>query len=172
MSTQSGPPVHDLPAPAGGDPTGGEPSRRAVLGLATAAGAAGLLAACGGGGDTSAEPGGASESPSEAGSTSGSGPTGGGGALVATSEVPVGAGVILEARKIVVTQPTEGTFKAFSAVCTHQSCTVASVKDGTISCPCHGSAFSAADGSVQNGPADRPLREVPVTVEDGQVVEG
>jgi Rieske Fe-S protein len=85
--------------------------------------------------------------------------------------VPVNGGVILDAKKIVVTQPTEGTFKAFTAVCTHQACLVGSVKDGVISCPCHGSAYSAADGSVQNGPATRPLKEFPVTVQDGEVVE-
>ena len=79
--------------------------------------------------------------------------------------------MILEGKRIVVTQPTEGDFKAFTAVCTHQSCLVSSVKDGTISCPCHGSAYSAADGSVKNGPATRALREIAVTVEGGEVVE-
>jgi len=44
------------------------------------------------------------------------------------------------------------------------------VKKNVISCPCHGSAFSAEDGSVENGPASRPLREIPVTVEGDQVV--
>jgi nitrite reductase/ring-hydroxylating ferredoxin subunit len=85
--------------------------------------------------------------------------------------VPVNGGVILDAKKIVVTQPTAGTFKAFTAVCTHEACLVGSVKDGVISCPCHGSAYSAADGSVQNGPATRPLKEFSVTVQDGEVVE-
>ena len=33
------------------------------------------------------------------------------------------------------------------------------------------SAYSAADGSVQNGPATRPLKEFPVTVQGGEVVE-
>lgn len=160
-----------LPAP-GGEPAvdAGAPTRRTVLGLATAAGAAGLLAACGG-----ADPTGADGASTPSGTGSAPDPTGEGGAaggpLVATSEVPVGAGVILDERKVVVTQPTQGTFKAFSAICTHQSCTVASVKDGTISCACHGSAFSATDGSVTNGPATRPLRAIPVTVEGDQVVE-
>ncbi len=56
-------------------------------------------------------------------------------------------------------------------MCTHQSCIVGSVKDGKISCPCHGSAYSAKDGSVLNGPATRALAEVPVAVEGGKVVK-
>jgi Rieske Fe-S protein len=31
------------------------------------------------------------------------------------------------------------------------------VSGGTIRCPCHGSQYSIADGSVVNGPAPRPL---------------
>ena len=66
---------------------------------------------------------------------------------------------------VVVTQPTAGTFKAFSSTCTHMGCTVSSVKNGTINCPCHGSRYSIADGSVQGGPAPRPLaaRRIAVT---------
>lgn len=150
------------------------PTRRVVLraGAVSAAGAA-LLAACGGD-DTST----ASEPPATDGGESSSGAPGAtdttestGGALVAAADVPVGGGVILEDRKVVVTQPTEGEFKAFTAVCTHQACTVASVKDDRISCPCHGSAFSGTDGKVLNGPATRPLREIVVAVEGDQVVE-
>jgi nitrite reductase/ring-hydroxylating ferredoxin subunit len=35
--------------------------------------------------------------------------------------------------------------------CTHQGYIVASVSGGTINCPCHGSKFSIANGSVVNG---------------------
>jgi len=86
------------------------------------------------------------------------------GVQVATSDVPVGGGKVLEKEQIVVTQPTAGTFKAFTAVCTHQGCTVAGVANGTITCACHNSTFSAADGSVTGGPANGPLAAVPVTV--------
>jgi Rieske Fe-S protein len=147
------------------------PSRRQVLALVAVSGAGGaLLTACGGGDSTE------SDSPATGGSASASSddaasPSEGGGALVATSKVPVGGGVILQDQRIVVTQPTEGDFKAFTAVCTHMSCVVSSVKDDTISCACHGSAYSAADGSVKNGPATRPLREIAVSVEGGDVVE-
>jgi Rieske Fe-S protein len=83
---------------------------------------------------------------------------------VKTSDVPVGGGVVLADQKVVVTQPTAGTYKAFSAVCTHQGCIVASVSNGTIMCPCHGSQYSAADGSVTGGPAPAPLTSLTVKV--------
>jgi nitrite reductase/ring-hydroxylating ferredoxin subunit len=144
-------------------------SRRQVLGLAVVAGAGlPVLSACGGGDDATTT-GGSSDGPGSPSSSVASSEAAG--PLVAASKVPVNGGVILDARKRVVTQPSEGTFKAFTAVCTHEACLVGSVKDGVISCPCHGSAYSAADGSVQNGPATAPLKEFPVTVQDGQVVE-
>lgn len=93
-------------------------------------------------------------------------------AIAKIADVPVGGGTILQADKIVVTQPRKGTFKAFTAVCTHQGCTVGDVTDGVIECPCHGSRYSITDGSVKEGPASRALREYPVTVKDGQVVLG
>lgn len=59
--------------------------------------------------------------------------------------------------KLVVTQPTSGTYKAFSGICTHQGCPVSAVQDGIILCRCHGSEFSIEDGSVKRGPANQPL---------------
>ncbi|MFJ8666998.1 Rieske (2Fe-2S) protein [Streptomyces sp. NPDC093600] len=80
-----------------------------------------------------------------------------GATLARTSEIPVGGGTVFKEEKVVVTQPTQGDFKAFSAVCTHQGCTVSKVENGTIDCACHGSKFRIADGSVAAGPARRPL---------------
>ncbi|MFD3456875.1 Rieske (2Fe-2S) protein [Streptomyces sp. NPDC058691] len=94
---------------------------------------------------------------------------GGGEVLVRASEVPVGGGTVLADRKIVVTQPAAGEFKAFSAVCTHQGCVVKDVSGGTINCPCHGSRFKVADASVAAGPAPRPLDPRQVTVKAGEV---
>ena len=151
----------DLEAP----PPSSAPSRRRVLAIVAVTGAGGaLLAACGGGSDTATTtPGGSGgDSSTPAGSASETG--GAGTALVATAKVPVGGGVILGGPRIVVTQPAKGTFKAFSAVCTHQACTVGMVKDNVISCPCHGSAYSATDGSVKNGPATKGLTAKTVAV--------
>ena len=147
-----------------------ELTRRRVLRVAAVTGAgAAVLAACGGGSTDAGSGGSGSGSTASGGSSADSG--GGGGALVATADVPVKGGVVLDDKKIVVTQPAAGEFKAFTAICTHQQCTVASVKSNIITCPCHGSTYSALDGSVQGGPAPSALREIPVTVEGDQVVE-
>lgn len=94
------------------------------------------------------------------------------GVLAKTADVEVGGGVVNAEARIVVTQPTQGEFKAFTAICTHAGCTVGSVQDGEIICPCHGSRFSAADGSVINGPAQAPLSPKTVRVDGGDVVLG
>jgi Rieske Fe-S protein len=142
-----------------------EASRRNLLtGLAAAGVAIPVLAACGSDNGLDAT---GSASPGT-GATSGSpgAPTGGTGASggIMTSEIPVGGGKIFEEQKLVVTQPAAGEFKAFSAVCTHQGCLVSKIASGTIDCPCHGSKFSIKDGSVEDGPAPKPLPEKTVTV--------
>ncbi len=140
----------------------------AAGGAAVAGGA--LLAACGddttGDGSPSPAPAPTSEPSTEPGGSGG----GGADVLVATAEVPEGGGVILSDAEVVVTQPTAGDFKAFSAICTHQGCTVGDVAGGVIVCPCHGSQFSVEDGSVTAGPAPSPLPEVAITVDGKNVV--
>jgi nitrite reductase/ring-hydroxylating ferredoxin subunit len=89
--------------------------------------------------------------------------------IASTADVPVGSGLIVDG--IVLTQPSEGVFAGFSAVCTHAGCTVSEVVGGTIVCPCHGSRFNL-DGSVANGPASRPLETRAVSVRDGSIVLG
>jgi Rieske Fe-S protein len=90
--------------------------------------------------------------------------------LASTADIPVGGGRVFAGNKVVVTQPTAGTFKAFSAICTHQGCTVSKVADGTIDCPCHGSKFAIADGSVVHGPAQRSLASREITVSGDNVL--
>jgi Rieske Fe-S protein len=142
----------------------------AVLGIA-----APVLAACGSNDEptaSSATPGGSQGGGSPDQAKSSGGDAGNGGELVAAAEVPVGGGVVLDSEKVVVTQPADGEFKAFTAICTHQGCLVASVADNTITCPCHGSQFSAEDGSVVTGPATAPLTAVDVQLKGGSVVRG
>jgi nitrite reductase/ring-hydroxylating ferredoxin subunit len=147
------------PAPTPVSTSGHDVSRRGVMrGAAVGGLALPVLAACGGGGSAS-------------GGSSG-GANGGGGAsgdLAATADIPSGGGTVFPEQKVVVTQPADGEFKAFTAVCTHQGCIVASVADGTINCDCHGSKFSIEDGSVANGPATSPLEEVEITVKGGEI---
>ncbi len=138
-------------------------TRRGVLrGAAVSGLALPVLAACGG----DAEPG--SVAATSEGSTASSG-----GAGVATADVPVGGGTIVkdaDENVFVVTQPTEGEFKAFSGICTHQKCPVTEVSGDEIVCNCHGSRYAIADGSVVEGPAPQPLAELTATVEGDEVV--
>jgi Rieske Fe-S protein len=94
------------------------------------------------------------------------------GALAATSQVPDGGGKIIDGKNIVITQPQPGSFRAFSAICTHEGCIVSSVSNGTIDCPCHGSKFSITDGSVVNGPAPSPLAAIAIKVEGTSIFQG
>jgi len=135
--------------------------RRTVLVSGVVVAGAGVLAACG-------------SSSAQSGSTDAAAPSGGpsnaaGGVQVATSDVPVGGGKILDNPQVVITQPTAGTYKAFSSICTHAGCAVAGVQQGQIVCPCHGSVFSATDGSVLQGPAPTPLAPVNITVDGSSI---
>jgi Rieske Fe-S protein len=150
------------------------PARRTVVAAAGAAGLSVALTACGGSDDdsSSSSSAGTSGSTGSTGSTeaASAGGTGGGdsaaagAALAKTADIPEGGGKVFASEKVVVTQPTAGTYKAFSAVCTHQGCAVKSIADGVINCPCHNSNFSITDGSVQGGPAPKPLPAVQITV--------
>ena len=86
------------------------------------------------------------------------------------SDIPVGGGVIRAASKVVVTQATAGTYKAFSAVCQHQGCIVDTIDGKKIVCPCHGSAYSIVDGSVVNGPTTKPLIPKTATIDGSDLV--
>ena len=141
-------------------------SRRALLAIGPVGAAGAALAGCEVyGGDSDSGTG--SDQPA---------PTGAAGTVLANAaDVPVGGGVIVDEFQVVVTQPTEGEFRGFSAICTHQGCTVAAVEEGTINCDCHGSRFSIEDGSVVRAasglsPEDQdPLPEAEIVVNGDQV---
>ncbi|HVV20913.1 MAG TPA: Rieske (2Fe-2S) protein [Pseudonocardiaceae bacterium] len=140
------------------EPASGHLSRRKVMrnaaitaGAVVAAGAG--LAAC------------SSSSDSGSGGSS-SGPK----VLGKASDVEVGSGVIYKGDNVVVTQPTAGTYKGFSATCTHMGCQVNAIANGLIECPCHGSKYSVTDGSVKAGPAPKPLPAESVSIQNGNVV--
>ena len=70
---------------------------------------------------------------------------------------------------LIIARPTSGTVAAFSAICTHQACTV--VPAGKqLDCPCHGSVYNAITGAVINGPAPQPLHSVPVKLSGDNVL--
>jgi len=156
--------------------------RRSVLRCAAMVALAGasapLLAACGGsdeaGSGSSSAP--ASTAPtsaaSSAPSSSASATSGSGGTVLGpVADVPVGGGKVFTDAKVVVTQPTAGKFKGFSAICTHQGNPVGSVEGGQIVCPFHNSHFSITDGSPVSGPAQTPLPAVNVAVQGSNIVQ-
>lgn len=151
-------------APTAVSPTAGtgEPTRRrALLGTGALVGTAGLLAACG-----SQKEGSSQDQQSTPGELSE--PVD----IIGVDEVPVGAVVRASADGVtaMIAQPTEGTFTAYSSVCTHQGCTLNAQKDRAIVCPCHSSTFDPSTGAVLGGPADQPLPAYEVTVRDGRIL--
>ena len=154
-------------------------SRESFIRLGTALGvgaACASLVACGGGAGSSGggSGGGKSGGGSGGGSkkASGGGTKPGGAAIAGESEVAPGSAVAFKdsGNPAVLVHLDNGDFVAYSAVCTHQGCKVA-YQDSNLACPCHGSVFDPANGAeVVAGPASRPLPEIPVKVEGGEVV--
>ncbi|MEE1941628.1 Rieske (2Fe-2S) protein [Streptomyces sp. TRM 70361] len=133
------------------------PARRTVLCGVALAGAAGLgmtgLTACSGGQKPPAVP----AAPVD---------------LGAADAVPVGGSRLYREKRLVVSQPTEGEFRAFGAVCTHAGCVLTSAEELSADCACHGSRFDTTTGEVLAGPAGSPLPEVPVRTDGGRLVAG
>ena len=101
--------------------------------------------------------------------TSGGSSAAAGPLTVKEADIPVGSGKIFPDAQAVITQPKKGEFKAFSAICTHMGCLVDSITT-TINCPCHGSKYSIADGSVGNPPAPNPLPPKTIKVDGTDLV--
>jgi Rieske Fe-S protein len=141
-------------------------TRRAAMAGVCGAACAAALSACASYGPASAPAPTAAPAPAP---PAGPQPGGSAPALARTADIPVGGGAVFAEQDVVVTQPTAGEFKAFSATCTHQGCTVEKVEGGTIDCPCHGSRFAVEDGAPVAGPANRPLPERAISV-DGQSI--
>ncbi|GIH23342.1 iron-sulfur protein [Acrocarpospora phusangensis] len=91
--------------------------------------------------------------------------------LAKTKNIPLRGGKIVKVKstRYVVTQPSKGVYRCFTAKCTHQGCTVASVSGRTINCPCHGSKFSISDGRAVQGPATKALTKKRITVKKGSI---
>ena len=158
-------------------------SREKFIRLAAALGvgaASASVAACGGGsggsggGSGSGDGSGIGEStPAASSDASGEAAAGTGGSAIAQeSEVAPGSAATFKdgGKDAVLVHLDDGQFVAYSAICTHAGCTVA-YKNSQLACPCHGSVFDPANGAeVVSGPAQTPLPEIPVEVQDGQVV--
>src|SRR5699024_8187760 len=92
--------------------------------------------------------------------------------LLQLSELEVGSAKVVtteDGAPVAVVRSGKEEVHAFSGVCTHQGCTI-EAETKQFQCPCHGSQFAFQDGSVQHGPAEQPLPEVKVAIENGAVV--
>jgi Rieske Fe-S protein len=148
-----------------------ELDRRGLLKTACIGCAALGLTACGGSSSPAAE-GSASTAPSSA--AGAASPSAAGGAvIVKLADIPVGSSISARAPsgpKIVLARPSATSVVAFSAICTHQQCTVAA--DGKrYTCPCHGSTYDAFTGKNTGGPAPAPLHPFAVKISGTDVVE-
>ena len=144
-------------------------SRRAALrglGVTVVGAVAGYLAARNSG---AANPASATTAANGYGPSYGTASGTGGKLLARLSQLKPGGGIVLADQDVVVTLGSDSTVHGFSATCTHQGCTLSSVQNGVISCPCHGSQFNARTGAVVTGPAARALPSVPVVVRNGAV---
>jgi Rieske Fe-S protein len=70
---------------------------------------------------------------------------------------------------MLVVRNDAASVSAYSATCTHQQCTINGFTESVFQCPCHGSRFSPANGSVLRGPATAPLRRFNASITNGVV---
>jgi Rieske Fe-S protein len=87
------------------------------------------------------------------------------------SDIQVGEAISAHAGggPVIVSRPTASTVACFSAICTHQGCTVRPQGNKAV-CPCHGSVYNALTGQVLQPPAPAPLPKVAVKVKNGEIV--
>ncbi len=96
-------------------------------------------------------------------------------AVAALDEVPVG-GVKLftyptPRDPCILVRTAADSYVAYSQKCTHLSCAVYYAKsDNRLECPCHQGFFSVADGSVLQGPPQRPLPRVSLQKQEGRLL--
>ncbi|MEI6216526.1 MAG: TQO small subunit DoxD [Actinomycetes bacterium] len=98
-----------------------------------------------------------------------------GSAIVQLSAFPVGATMNFQANDggpAILFRTKAGVF-AYSALCTHQGCTVAySPADHLIMCPCHGAQYDPNQAAaVVAGPAPTPLPAIKVAISGNKIVQ-
>jgi Rieske Fe-S protein len=86
-------------------------------------------------------------------------------AVARAEDIAVGGSKIFtypdQTHPCILLRPASDRYIAFSRLCTHTACPVFyRAADNVLACPCHGGAFSAADGSVLAGPPPKPLPRI------------
>ena len=95
--------------------------------------------------------------------------------IVKASKFPVGSSqkfVAANGAPAYLFRTKSGVF-AYSAICTHQGCTVDYLKAGKkLICPCHGGSFDPFNSAkVVAGPPERPLDKISVTIKNDWIVQ-
>lgn len=91
-------------------------------------------------------------------------------AAITSGKVAVGKPAFLPEAGVIVTEPTKGSYKVFSNICTHQASRVDQVNaKGNLVCSLHGSQFNPATGAAEVGPAGKPLPSKDAKLEGGKV---
>jgi len=95
-------------------------------------------------------------------------------AIVKVADFPVGSTMPFTANDgnpAILFRTNAGVF-AYSAICTHQGCTVAyDALSHAMTCPCHGAKFDSTSGAVLAGPAPTPLPKVSVAISGANIVQ-
>ncbi|HLH17414.1 MAG TPA: Rieske (2Fe-2S) protein [Bryobacteraceae bacterium] len=95
--------------------------------------------------------------------------------IAAAGEIPVG-GVKLFAfptpeDPCILVRVTADSYVAYSQKCTHLSCAVYyEPAHERLECPCHQGFFAIADGSVLQGPPQRPLPRISLEHAHGRII--
>jgi Rieske Fe-S protein len=87
------------------------------------------------------------------------------------SQLPLNSGLVfaLGTKPAILIHTPDGEWRAFSARCTHLSCTVRYREDGgTLWCPCHDGRFDLSGKNI-GGPPPRPLAAHLVVVKGDEV---
>lgn len=85
----------------------------------------------------------------------------------AIGDIPVGSAKIVD--DVIIAQPTQGQFAAYSTTCPHAGSKINKVSGDTVKCQAHGSIFAIKDGSVIQGPATSPLDKKNASVKGDKV---
>ena len=88
------------------------------------------------------------------------------------TEVALGGATrfLVEGRPVIITQPSDGEFRGFVAVCTHAGGAINGLRDEKLFCGSHNSYFDVETGEAVQGPARNPLGKVEVSVEGENLV--
>ena len=77
----------------------------------------------------------------------------------------------VQGNQVALVRVNATTYRAFVLACTHQGVSVVPT-GSTWACPAHGSKFKATTGAAVQGPATKPLKQLPVTLKAGVVTVG